>query len=99
MGSPHLNLGSYGLIQSHSKNCSHFHVDQMALVNIAFTLNVRYWECVSLIRRMYHDSELVHADLCSYNLLVHEGRLVVIDLAQVLDQLNPFVIPTTDIAL
>ena len=33
--------------------------------------------------QMFHGSALVHTDLGSFNLLVHDGSLVVIDLAQV----------------
>jgi len=65
------------------------------LLSLPFILFHSYWDCVALLWRMYQLSGLVHADLGSYNLLVHKGTLVVIDLAQVrilIGCLLPFVI-------
>jgi len=41
-----------------------------------------YWKCVAIMRKMYQNAGLVHADLSPYNLLVYGDNLYVIDLAQ-----------------
>jgi len=41
-----------------------------------------YWKCATYMRKMYQNAGLVHADLSPYNLLVYEGELYFIDLAQ-----------------
>lgn len=41
-----------------------------------------YAETVRIMRSMYQRARLVHADLSEYNLLYHEGRVWVIDVAQ-----------------
>jgi len=41
-----------------------------------------YWNCAKLMRRMYQNAGLVHADLSPYNLLVFGDNLYIIDLAQ-----------------
>ena len=41
-----------------------------------------YAETVRIMRAMYQRARLVHADLSEYNLLYHEGRVWVIDVAQ-----------------
>jgi RIO kinase 1 len=41
-----------------------------------------YWECIQIMRNMYQLSGLVHGDLSSYNILVHEDKLWIIDLSQ-----------------
>jgi len=41
-----------------------------------------YWKCVGIMRKMYQNAGLVHADLSPYNLLVFGENLYVIDLAQ-----------------
>lgn len=44
-----------------------------------------YEEVVDIMKRMYHDARLVHADFSEYNILYHEGKLFVIDLAQAVE--------------
>ena len=46
---------------------------------------VDLWHQLTEALRMLARHGLVHGDLSAYNLLVHEGRLVMIDLPQVLD--------------
>jgi len=41
-----------------------------------------YWKCAGIMRKMYQNAGLVHADLSPYNLLVSGDNLYVIDLAQ-----------------
>ncbi len=42
-----------------------------------------------MVRRMYHDCKLVHADLSEYNLLVHDEHLYVIDVSQSVEHDHP----------
>lgn len=44
-------------------------------------LRESYTELLVLMRRLYQDARLVHADLSEYNLLVHDGKLVMIDVS------------------
>ena len=48
-----------------------------------------YKECVLLMWRLYQKAKLVHADLSEYNLLCHEGHLVVIDVSQSVEHDHP----------
>lgn len=48
-----------------------------------------YRECMLLVRSLYQDARLVHADLSEYNILYHEGRLVFIDVSQAVDITHP----------
>jgi len=48
-----------------------------------------YWQAVILLKRMYHEAELVHADFGAFNLLVHKDKLIVIDLAQAVSISHP----------
>ena len=48
-----------------------------------------YDEVVNIMKKMYTDARLVHADFSEYNILWHEGRCVVIDLAQAVEPLHP----------
>jgi len=41
-----------------------------------------YWKCATYMRKMYQNAGLVHADLSPYNILVYEGEIYFIDLAQ-----------------
>ena len=38
---------------------------------------------------MYHECNLVHGDLSEYNLLWHDGRAVIIDVSQSVEQAHP----------
>jgi RIO kinase 1 len=44
---------------------------------------------VRIVRRLYQCCRLVHADLSEYNILVHEGKLVIIDVSQSVDLDHP----------
>lgn len=48
-----------------------------------------YLECVHILRRLYQDCKLVHADLSEYNLLYHDGGIVVIDVSQSVEHDHP----------
>lgn len=48
-----------------------------------------YIDLVCMVRRMYHDCKLVHADLSEYNLLVHDEHLYVIDVSQSVEHDHP----------
>lgn len=48
-----------------------------------------YLECVHILRRLYHNCRLVHADLSEYNILYHEGHLVIIDVSQAVEHDHP----------
>lgn len=48
-----------------------------------------YRDCVVMMRRLYHDCRLVHADLSEYNLLYHEGKAVIIDVSQSVEHDHP----------
>ncbi|XP_064457260.1 serine/threonine-protein kinase RIO1-like [Ornithodoros turicata] len=48
-----------------------------------------YLDCILMMRRLYHDCRLVHADLSEYNLLYHEGKVVTIDVSQSVEHDHP----------
>ncbi|GAB6022249.1 Serine/threonine-protein kinase RIO1 [Chamberlinius hualienensis] len=48
-----------------------------------------YLDCVIMMRKLFWDCELVHADLSEYNILYHEGKLCVIDVSQAIERHNP----------
>ncbi|TYJ56478.1 hypothetical protein B9479_002881 [Cryptococcus floricola] len=48
-----------------------------------------YAELMVATRRMYQRCHLVHADLSEYNILVHEGHLVIIDVSQSVEHDHP----------
>ena len=48
-----------------------------------------YDEVVEIMKKMYRDARLVHADFSEYNILWYHGRCVVIDLAQAVEPLHP----------
>ncbi|KAL6260388.1 hypothetical protein P5V15_007916 [Pogonomyrmex californicus] len=45
-----------------------------------------YRECIEIMWKMYNKCRLVHADLSEYNLLYHNGSIVVIDVSQAVDR-------------
>ncbi|GAB6020150.1 Serine/threonine-protein kinase RIO1 [Chamberlinius hualienensis] len=47
-----------------------------------------YLDCVIMMRRLFWESKLVHADLSEYNILYHEGKLCVIDVSQAIESCN-----------
>ncbi|KAK8783704.1 hypothetical protein V5799_009935 [Amblyomma americanum] len=48
-----------------------------------------YTQTVQLARDLYDRCQLVHADLSEYNLLWHQGRVVIIDVSQAVDRMHP----------
>ena len=48
-----------------------------------------YLECVLIMRRLYQNCKLVHADLSEYNILFHEGHICVIDVSQSVEHDHP----------
>jgi RIO kinase 1 len=48
-----------------------------------------YTECIKLLRRLYQECRLVHADFSEYNLLYHEGHIIVIDVSQAVEVEHP----------
>lgn len=48
-----------------------------------------YRDCIVMMRRLYHECRLVHADLSEYNLLYHEGKIVIIDVSQSVEHDHP----------
>lgn len=48
-----------------------------------------YAQCIRLMRTMYQECRLVHADLSEYNLLYHQGGIVVIDVSQSVEHDHP----------
>ncbi|ELU06450.1 hypothetical protein CAPTEDRAFT_164369 [Capitella teleta] len=48
-----------------------------------------YLQCIKMIRRMYHECHLVHADLSEFNILYHENSLYIIDVSQSVEHDHP----------
>lgn len=48
-----------------------------------------YRDCVILIWRLYNIVKLVHADLSEFNVLYHEGSVVIIDVSQSVEHEHP----------
>jgi len=48
-----------------------------------------YRDTIILIRRMFHDCRLVHADLSEFNMLYYEGKVYVIDVSQSVEHDHP----------
>lgn len=53
------------------------------------TLLSAYEQCVHMMRQLYHDCHLVHADLSEYNMLFYKKQLWFIDLAQGVEHEHP----------
>lgn len=51
--------------------------------------NSLYKECIEGMARMLYKARLVHADLSEYNILVHEGSAVFIDMGQAVSLQHP----------
>lgn len=52
-------------------------------------LESAYAQTVQLASDLYDCCQLVHADLSEYNLLWHQGRVVIIDVSQAVDRMHP----------
>ncbi|XP_024222422.2 serine/threonine-protein kinase RIO1 [Bombus impatiens] len=48
-----------------------------------------YRECVETMWRLYNKCKLVHADLSEYNMLYHDGSIVIIDVSQAVEHDHP----------
>ncbi|XP_038057076.1 serine/threonine-protein kinase RIO1-like [Patiria miniata] len=48
-----------------------------------------YVDCIQMVRQIYHDARLVHADLSEFNMLYSEGKLYVIDVSQSVEHDHP----------
>lgn len=48
-----------------------------------------YHEVCTMIRKLYHEAKLVHADLSEYNILWHDNKLWLIDVAQSVEPRHP----------
>ena len=48
-----------------------------------------YLECVLIIRRLYHECKLIHADLSEYNILYCNESLYIIDVSQSVEHDHP----------
>lgn len=53
------------------------------------TLVRAYQQTVEIMKKMYREAKLVHADLSAYNLLWHENKVWVIDTAQAVEPQHP----------
>ncbi|XP_033645379.1 serine/threonine-protein kinase RIO1-like [Asterias rubens] len=48
-----------------------------------------YLDCIQMVRQMYQDARLVHADLSEFNMLFCDGQLYVIDVSQSVEHDHP----------
>jgi RIO kinase 3 len=48
-----------------------------------------YQQCLNLLKRIYHDCKLIHADFSEYNLLWYDNIVYVIDVAQSVEPYHP----------
>ena len=48
-----------------------------------------YEQTILILRRLYQRCNLIHADLSEYNLLYHNGKVVVIDVSQSVEYDHP----------
>ncbi|XP_077991250.1 serine/threonine-protein kinase RIO1-like [Glandiceps talaboti] len=48
-----------------------------------------YLSCIQIVRRIYQDCKLVHADLSEYNILYHNGGIYLIDVSQSVEHDHP----------
>ncbi|KAH9815769.1 RIO1 family-domain-containing protein [Melampsora americana] len=59
------------------------------LPNLGHGLEELYWELMAMVRIMYQQCKLVHADLSEYNILYHRGHLYIIDVSQSVEHDHP----------
>lgn len=55
----------------------------------AAELILAYEEIVDMMVRLYNEANLVHADLSEYNILWHDGKCWLIDVAQAVEPSHP----------
>lgn len=48
-----------------------------------------YLQCIQILRTLYHECRLIHADFSEFNLIYHEGILYVIDVSQSVEHDHP----------
>jgi len=48
-----------------------------------------YYQCIVMMRKLYHECKLVHADLSEYNILYHKGSIYIIDVSQSVEHDHP----------
>ena len=48
-----------------------------------------YRDTIILMRRLFHDCKLVHADLSEFNMLYFEGKVFIIDVSQSVEHDHP----------
>uniref|UniRef100_A0A6B2L2F9 Serine/threonine-protein kinase RIO1 n=1 Tax=Arcella intermedia TaxID=1963864 RepID=A0A6B2L2F9_9EUKA len=48
-----------------------------------------YFQCIRMMRRMYHRCKLIHADLSEYNILYYKNRCYFIDVSQSVEHDHP----------
>jgi len=63
------------------------------LKNIQFKsydkLQSAYLQCVTILKKLYDDCKMIHADFSEYNLLYDDQKVVVIDVSQAVDVSHP----------
>lgn len=52
-------------------------------------LQISYRECIEIMWKIYNICKLVHADLSEYNILYHDGSIVIIDVSQSVEHDHP----------
>ncbi|XP_053570958.1 serine/threonine-protein kinase RIO3 [Bombina bombina] len=52
-------------------------------------LNTAYYQVLSMMKQLYEQCRLVHADLSEYNMLWHEGKVWLIDVSQSVEPTHP----------
>ncbi|CAD1479178.1 unnamed protein product, partial [Heterotrigona itama] len=48
-----------------------------------------YRECIEIMWKLYNKCKLVHADLSEYNMLYHDGSIIIIDVSQAVEHDHP----------
>ncbi|XP_043787193.1 serine/threonine-protein kinase RIO1 isoform X2 [Apis laboriosa] len=48
-----------------------------------------YRECIEIMWKLYNKCKLVHADLSEYNMLYHNGSIIIIDVSQAVEHDHP----------
>nr|XP_033325706.1 serine/threonine-protein kinase RIO1 [Megalopta genalis] len=62
------------------------------LKDVVFTSSkprIIYRECIEIMWKLYNKCKLVHADLSEYNMLYHNGSIVIIDVSQAVEHDHP----------